>query len=169
MRRQKWLATFGSRARAMRPGLFLPEATPVKHSPAGTLTLVPAYPPRNRPASTWRKPSRQRNVDETWPGTARGNRIPTTLPRSTNVSHWPVRSFISIAIVPRSPFLVLLPTYPLFLLNSTFYFSAQAPFFLVPFAEGPIRCGDFPALNLPSENRLSAFSHAVVFSREADF
>jgi len=79
------------------------------------------------------------------------------------------RSFISIAIVPRSPFLVLLPTYPLFLLNSTFYFSAQAPFFLVPFAEGPIRCGDFPALNLPSENRLSAFSHAVVFSREADF
>src|SRR5438046_1845200 len=69
------LATFGSRARAMRPGLFLPEATPVKHSPAGTLTLVPAYPPRNRPASTWRKPSRQRNVDETWPATARGNRI----------------------------------------------------------------------------------------------
>ena len=149
----------------MRPGLFLPEATPVKHSPAGTLTLVPAYPPRNRPASTWRKPSRQRNVDETWPATARGNRIPTTLPRSTNVSHWPVRSFISIAIVPRSPFLVLLPTYPLFLLNSTFYFSAQVPFFLNPFTQGRIRCGDFPALNLSSENRLSAFSHAVVFSR----
>src|SRR6266576_4226495 len=84
MRRQKWLATFGSRARAMRPGLFLPEATPVKHSPAGTLTLVPAYPPRNRPASTWRKPSRQRNVDETWPATARGNRIPTTLPSAFN-------------------------------------------------------------------------------------
>lgn len=72
-------------------------------------------------------------------------------------------------IVPRSPFLVLLPTHPLFLLNSTFYFSAQAPFFLIRFAEGRIRCGDFPALNLPSENRLSAFSHAVVFSREADF
>src|SRR5256885_10034962 len=84
MRRQKWLATFGSRARAMRPGLFLPEATPVKHSPAGTLTLVPAYPPRNRPASTWRKPSRQRNVDETWPATARGNRIPTTLLSAVN-------------------------------------------------------------------------------------
>jgi hypothetical protein len=65
--------------------------------------------------------------------------------------------------------LVFLPTHPLFLLNSTFYFSAQAPFFLIRFAEGRIRCGDFPALNLPSENRLSAFSHAVVFSREADF
>jgi len=76
-----------------------------------------------------------------------------------------VRSFISIAIVPRSPFLVLLPTHPLFLLNSTFYFSAQAPFFLNPFAQGRIRCGDFAALHLPSENRLSAFSHAIVFSR----
>src|SRR4026207_751200 len=64
--------------------------------------------------------------------------------------------------------LVLLPTHPLFLLNSTF-FSVQAPFFLIPFAEGRIRCGGFPALNLLSENRLSAFSHAVVFSREADF
>src|SRR5205814_7406584 len=84
MRRQKWLATFGSRARAMRPRLSLPEATPVKHSPAGTLTLVPAYPPRNRPASTWREPSRQRNVDVTWPATARGNRIPTTLPPAVN-------------------------------------------------------------------------------------
>jgi hypothetical protein len=61
-----------------------------------------------------------------------------------------------------------LPTHPLFLLNSTF-FSAQASFFLVPFAEGQIRCGGFPNLNLPSENRLSAFSHAVVFRREADF
>jgi hypothetical protein len=71
--------------------------------------------------------------------------------------------------VPRSPFLVLLPTHPLFLLNSTFYFSAQAPFSLISFPEGRIRCGGFPALNLPSENRLSAFSHAVVFSREADF
>jgi hypothetical protein len=34
-----------------------------------------------------------------------------------------------IAIVPRSPFLVLLPTLSSFLLNPTF-FSAQAPFFL---------------------------------------
>jgi len=85
------------------------------------------------------------------------------------VSHRPVRSFITIAIVSRSQFLVLLPTHPLFFLNSTFYFSAQAPFFLIPFAEGPIRCGGFPALNLSSENRFSAFSHAVVFSSEADF
>src|SRR6266478_5023269 len=56
----------------MRPALFLQEATQVKRSPGGTLTSVPAYPPRNRPASTWRKPSRQRNVDETWPAIPRG-------------------------------------------------------------------------------------------------
>src|SRR6266550_2274097 len=126
MRRQKWLATFGSRARAMRPGLFLPEATPVKHSPAGTLTLVPAYPPRNRSASTWRKPSRQRNVDETWPATARAIVfLRLYRPRSTGVSHRPVRSFISIAIVPRSPFLVLPPTRPLFLLNYLLLFRPR--------------------------------------------
>src|SRR5438270_2220821 len=157
MRRQKWLAKFGSRARAMRPGRFLPEATPVKHSPAGTLTLVPAYPPRNRPASTWRKPSRQRNVDETWPATARGVVfLRLYRPRSTSVSHRPVRSFISIAIVPRSPFLVLLPTHSSFLLNPT-SFSAQAPFFLIPFAEGRIRCGGFPALKPPIRKQTFSF------------
>src|SRR5438552_11575255 len=91
----------------MPPRLFLPEATPVKHSPAGTLTSVPAYPPRNRPASTWRKPSRQRNVDETWPATARGNRIPTTLLSAVNQCippHRPFPSFITIAIVPARHF-----------------------------------------------------------------
>src|SRR6266853_1593162 len=45
-------------------------------------------------------------------------------------------------------------------------FPPRAPFFLIPFAEGRVRCGGLPALNLPSENRLSAFSHAVVSSRE---
>ena len=89
-------------------------------------------------------------------------------PRSTSVSHRPFRSFITIAIVPRPPFLVLVPTHSSFLLNPTF-FSAQAPFFLVPFAEGRIPRGGFLTLNLPSENRLSAFSHAAVFSRGADF
>src|SRR5580765_7429735 len=131
----------------MRPGLFLPEATPVKHSPAGTLTLVPAYPPRNRPASTWRKPSRQRNVDETWPATARVNRIPTTLPSAVNQCiPSAFQSVITIAI-SRSPFLVLVSAHSSFLLNPTF-FSGQAPFFLVPFAEGRIRCGDFPSSQL---------------------
>jgi hypothetical protein len=70
--------------------------------------------------------------------------------------------------MPRSPFLVLVPTHSSFLINPTFFF-AQAPFFLVPFAEGRIRCGGFLTLNLPSENRLSAFSHAVVFVEESDF
>ena len=130
MRRQKWLATFGSRARAMRPGLFLPEATPVKHSPAGTLTLVPAYPPRNRPASTWREPSRQRNVDVTWPATARGNRIPTTLPPAVNrrvPSACPLlyhhRDRVALAISGSRP------THSSFLLNPTFYFSARGSIF----------------------------------------
>src|SRR3989440_5918969 len=66
----------------------------------------------------------------------------------------------------RARHLVLLPTRPLFLLNSTFYFSAPGSILPDPFRRRTNPLWWFPALNLPSENRLSAFSHAVVFSRE---
>src|SRR5438309_3221900 len=60
-------------------------------------------------------------------------------------------------------------SYPLVLssyliLPSTF--PPQAPFFRIPFAEGRIRCGGFQLSTSHPKNRLSAFSHAVVFSRE---
>src|SRR5438874_8365164 len=97
MRRQKWLATFGSRARAMRPGLFLPEATPVKHSPAGTLTLVPA----TRHEIDQRQRGENHHGRET--STKHGLRLRGAIvflrlyrPRSTGVSHRAVRSFNSI-------------------------------------------------------------------------
>ena len=61
------------------------------------------------------------------------------------------------------------PLSPSRLCRARHFWSRAHSFFLVPFAEGRIRCGGFLTLNLPSENRLSAFSHAVVFVEEGDF
>jgi len=99
-----------------------------------------------------------------------GNRIPTTLPSAVNhVIPPPVRSFIqhrdrAALAISGSP-----AHHPLSYLILLLLFRPGS-FFLIPFAEDESAVVAFQ-LSPPIETDFffSAFSHAVVFSREADF